>query len=162
MATIIGPSFSAELDTAGIADRRFTWGADGKLEFHPEVSDEDRKKVEAVLAAHDGPLSEARYQAVRATNAEAARLIAEMFQKEPDTWALAWKEINALARAVEILDKKIEGTALPEERVALEVLRGIYGQAQAIRDTEDRAQALLRGAKSIEEVEKVTPAWPKE
>ena len=72
------------------------------------------------------------------------------------------KEINALARAVDILDKKIEGTALPEDRLDLEVLRGIYGRVQAIRDAEGRAQAVLRGAKSVEEVEEVTPAWPED
>jgi hypothetical protein len=161
----IGPSFAEELKAAGVVDFRFTWGAEGKgledlLQFHPEVPAAERRKVEAVLVAHDGPLSEARHEALEATNAEAARRIAEMFRKPPNSFPLAWKEINALARAVEILDKKIEGTALPEERLDLEVLRDIYGRVEAIRETENKATAVLLGAKSVDEVEKVKPEWP--
>ena len=162
MSTVIGPTFAEELRAAGVQDWRFTWNPTGEIGFHPEVPAEERAKVEAVLAAHDGPLSEARHKAIQATDAGAADRIAAMFGKPPNTFPLAWKEINALARAVDILDKKIEGTALPEERLDLDVLRGIYGRAQAIRDAEGKAQAVLLGAKSVEEVEKVTPAWPEE
>lgn len=162
MSTVIGPTFAEELRQAGVSDFRFTWNPLGVIHYHPDFPVEERERVEAVLKAHDGPLSEARHQAVTATNAEAGGRIAAMFGKPPDTPALYYKEINALARAVEILDKKIEGTALPEERLDLEVLRGIYGRAQAIRDAEDKAQAVLRGAKSVEEVQDVTPAWPEE
>ena len=162
MMTKIGPSFADEIEAAGVIDRRFTWGSDGRIEFHPDVPAAERAKVLHVYGAHDGPLSEARHQAIEATDAGAAQRIAEMFRKPPETLKLAWKEINALARAVEILDKKIEGTALPEERLDLDVLRGIYGRAQAIRDAEDKAKADLLGAKSVEEVEKVKPEWPED
>ena len=159
----IGPSFVDELRAANVTDFRFTWNPESThINFHPEVPPQEREKVEAVLKAHDGPLSEARHKALKETDAGAADRISEMFGKPPDSFPLAWKEINALARGLDILDKKIEGTALPEDRLDLEVLRGIYGRAQAIRDAEGRAQAVLRGAKSVEEVEKVTPAWPEE
>ena len=160
MATIIGPSFSTELRQGGVLDFRFTWGPDGNIQYHPEVPAEERAKVEAVLAAHDGPLSEARHEALTTTDAEAGKRIAGMFRKEPDTFRLIYKQLNALARAVQIIDRKIEGTALPEEQRALEVLDGLYNRAQAIRDTEEQAKTALLVAKSVEEIEKIKPGWP--
>jgi hypothetical protein len=158
----IGPSFPAELDEAGIKDRRFSWGADGDIQFHPDVPDSEREKVLAVLAAHDGPLSEARHQALEATDAEAAKRIGEKFGKEPHTDRLINAQLNALAKAVQIINKKLEGTALPEERLALEVLDGKYGEVEAIRAAEKDAEAVLKDARNVEEVQAVTVAWPKE
>lgn len=159
----IGPSFPDELRAAGVVDFRFAWSGDaGTVDFHPDVPDSERAKVLAVLAAHDGPLSEARHQALEATDAEAARRIAEKFLRPPDSFALVWKEINALARAVQIINKKIDGSALPEERLALEVLDGLYSRVEAIRDAEDKAKAALLGARSVEDVQAVKVGWPKE
>jgi len=54
MTRINGDTFSKELDAAGVVDRRFTWNCEtGVIEFHPEVSQQERDKVMAVLAAHD-------------------------------------------------------------------------------------------------------------
>jgi hypothetical protein len=163
MANVIGPSFPDELRAGGVTDFRFSWSREsGVIDYHPDFPDSERKKVEDVLAAHDGPLSEARHQALEATRAEAAKRIAENFLKPPDTFDLIYKEINALAKAVQILDKKIEGSALPEERFTLETLAGIYGRVEAIRQVEDSAKAALLGAKSVEEVQGVKVGWPKE
>jgi hypothetical protein len=157
----IGPSFSAELDAAGVTDRRFTWGTDGKIQYDPEVPESERAKVEAVLAAHDSALSEARHQALQGTDAEAGRRIAEMFGKSPeDAIRVIHKQLNTVGRAMQILDRKIEGTALPEERGALQQLDRIYNRVQAILDVEARAQKALEAAKNVEEVEAVKPAWP--
>jgi hypothetical protein len=158
----IGPSFHEELLAGGVEDFRFSWTQDGRIEFDPEVPVGERKKVLAVLKAHDGALSEARHQALQATDAEAASRIAEMFGKDPDTFALVWKEMNAQARASEILYKMILGSALPEDRFELETLVSTYGQAKAIRDAEAKAKAALLGAKSVEEVQGVKAGWPKE
>ena len=49
----IGETFARELDAAGIQDRRFSWGADGVIEFHPDVSAETRAAVLAVYGAHE-------------------------------------------------------------------------------------------------------------
>jgi hypothetical protein len=167
MVTKIGPSFPDELRAAGITDWRFSWGAEGKgpedlLEFHPDFPADERAKVEAVLAAHDGPLSEARHQALEAADAEAARRIGRKFGKEPHTDELNHAQLNALAKAIQIINKKIEGSALPEERLVLEVLDMKYGEVEAIRAAEKDAEAALKGAKSVEEVEAVIPAWPKD
>jgi hypothetical protein len=156
----IGPTFHKELVAAGVEDFRFSWTQDGRVEFAPEVPVGERKKVLAVLKAHDGALSEARHQALQATDAGAASRIADMFGKEPDTFALVWKENNAQARASEILYKMILGSALPEERLEIEVLIATYGQAKAIRDAEAKAKAALLVAKSVEEVQAVEPKWP--
>jgi hypothetical protein len=157
----IGPSFPDELKAAGCTTDGYAWSSDGNITF-TDVSEEEREKILAVLAAHDGPLSEARHQALEATDAEASRRIADLFGKPPETLKLAWKQINALGKAVQILNKKIEGTALPEERLTLEVLDEKYTEAEAVRDAEGKAKALLLGARSVEEVDQVTPAWPKE
>ena len=162
---IIGPSFDAELAAAGVTEKRFSRpgpGVDGALLFHPDVPDSERDKVLAVLAAHDGPLSEARHKALQATNAEAARRIAEMFLREPDTFKLIYAEMNALAKAVQILDKKIDGTALPEEWLAFEELGGLYDRVTAIRQVNDGAEAALKAAKSVEDVQAVKVGWPGE
>lgn len=161
----IGPTFTEELRAAGVSDFRFSWsGNTGVIDFHPDFPDDERKKVEAVLAAHDGPLSEARHEALEAADAEAARRIADMFRKQPDSWALVWKEMNAQARASQILYSilKKAGLAVPEEQPDLELLEGMYNRARAIRDAEDKAKAALLAAKSVEEVEAVKPEWPGE
>lgn len=160
MANRIGPSFAAELDQAGIADRRFSWGADGSLQFAPDFPAAERAKVEAVLAAHEGPLSEARHQALEASRAEAARRISEPFFQPPGTDDLIYAEINTLGRAVQLLKKLIEGTALPEERLDLETLDGIYSRTQAILQARSAAKTALLAAKDVGEVQAVKPAWP--
>lgn len=154
----IGPSFAAELDAAGIADQRFTWGGDGKVEFHPEMPQTERKKVEAVLAAHDGLLSEARHQALEATRAEAGRRIAALFDQPPGSLDLAFAELNALAGAVGILEKG--GSALPEEWLDLERVKGMWGRIQALREVGRGAKAALLVAKNVEEVQAVKVGWP--
>lgn len=166
---IVGPTFDDELAAAGIAERRFSCpapGVDGDLLFFPDVPDDVQKKILAVLAAHDGPLSVARQQALEATDAEAGRRIAEMFRKPPETLKLAWKEINAQARASQLMYVilKKAGLADPLEHPELEVLDGLYNRAAAIRDTEDKAKALLLGAQKVEEVEAISAKveWPKE
>jgi hypothetical protein len=158
----IGPSFPDELRAAGVSDFRFSWNRDtGTIDFHPEVPASERAKVQSVLAAHDGALSEARHRAIEGADAEAAKRIAAKFGKTPaDTFRLIHKQLNTLGRAVQILDRKIEGTALPEERLVLEQLDGIYNRVQAILDVEDRAQKAIEAAKNVGEVEKVRPAWP--
>jgi hypothetical protein len=160
--SIIGPSFQDELRAAGVIDFRFSVFSDGRIEFHPDVPKEERDKVLAVLAAHDGPLSEARHQALEGADAEAARRIADPFGKPPDSLRLAYAEINRTARAVQLLWKVIKGSALPEEWVELDALDAGYDRIGAIRDAEKAAKAALLGAKSVEEVEAVKPSWPKE
>ena len=50
---MIGPSFQYELVAAGVTDWRFSWGSDGVIQFHNEVAQSERDKVNDVLAAHD-------------------------------------------------------------------------------------------------------------
>lgn len=157
--TTIGPTFAAELRAAGVADFRFSWGSDGKIEYHPDVPDAERTKVEAVLAAHDGPLSEARHQALEATDAEAGRRIAELFAQPPETLDLAFAEVNTLDRRIEILEKG--AAALPEERLDRDRLKERWTRRQAILDAGRAAKAALLAAKSVEEVQAVKPGWPR-
>lgn len=156
----IGPSFADEISAAGILDRRFSWGTDGRIEFHPDVPNEERQKIKAILAAHDGPLSEARHQALQATRAEAARRIAELFAQPPGTLDLVFAELNALAKAVGILEKG--GSALPEERLDLDLLKATWGRIQAIREAGRDAKAAVVAAKSVEDVRAVKVGWPGE
>lgn len=48
----IGPTFAAEIIAAGLMGLPFAWGPDG-VTYDASLSDEDRARVEAVLAAHD-------------------------------------------------------------------------------------------------------------
>jgi hypothetical protein len=159
----IGPTFPEELRAAGVSDFRFSWARDtGKIEYHPDMPASERAKVEAVLAAHDGPLSEARHQAREAVNAEGGRQIAEMFGRPPGSDKLIWAQMNANARASQLMKRVIEGTALPEERLELERLDGIYDRIGAILQAGDVAKAALVGAKDVAEVQAIKPAWPKD
>jgi hypothetical protein len=49
----IGPNFPNELAAAGLLGLQFSWGADGVIEFGPEVTDAQKTAVNAVYAAHD-------------------------------------------------------------------------------------------------------------
>jgi hypothetical protein len=56
---MIGPSFRSECEAAGVTDWRFSYGSDGVIQFHSEVSQAERDKVLAVKAAHNPlPLSQ--------------------------------------------------------------------------------------------------------
>ena len=49
----IGPTFSAEIKAASLVGLPFAWGADGKLEFDPSMTSQQRAAVLAVVAVHD-------------------------------------------------------------------------------------------------------------
>lgn len=156
----IGPTFHAELVAAGVTSwGHFSWGGDGSIEIQPEVPDDERKKILAVLAAH-GPLSEARHQALEATRAEAAKRIADLYLQPPNTLDAAYAEINALDRGFQILAKIIDGSALPEERLDLDVFDTILTRKAAIREAGRDAKAAVLAAKSVEEVQAVKVGWP--
>jgi hypothetical protein len=155
----IGPSFPDELKAAGCTTDGYAWSSDGNITF-TDVSEEEREKILAVLAAHDGPLSEARHQAIEATRAEAAKRMADLFQQPPSSVDAAFAEINELFRGFRILKKG--AAALPEERLDLDAIDDQFGRSEAIREAGQDAKAALLGAKSVEEVDQVTPAWPKE
>jgi hypothetical protein len=155
----IGPSFADELKAAGCTTDGYAWASDGNITF-TDVSDEERAKILAVLEAHDPALSEARYQALAATNAEIARRMAESFLRPPDSLQAAFAEINTLARGFRILKKG--GAALPEERLDLDVIDDLFTRNEAILLAGEAAKGALLGAKSVEEVAAVKPSWPKE
>lgn len=48
----IGPSFAAEIAAAGLLGLPFSWSEDGVL-FGGDISEAERARVEAVVAAHD-------------------------------------------------------------------------------------------------------------
>jgi hypothetical protein len=161
MPAKIGPSFADELKAAGCTTDGYSYDSDGKILF-TDVSDEERKKILAVLKAHDGPLSEARHQALEATDAEAARRIADPFGKPPDTLKLAYAEINrmagVLAGVIAIIEKA--GLASVEELAQFGAPKELWATVQAIRDAQDGAKAALLGAKNVEEVQAVKVGWP--
>lgn len=47
----IGPTFAAEC--AGLADRRFSWGPDGRVTIHDDMAAADQAALVAVIVAHD-------------------------------------------------------------------------------------------------------------
>jgi hypothetical protein len=49
----ISESFGNELIAAGLGNVSVSWGADGTVDFHPDVSQAERDAVLAVLADHD-------------------------------------------------------------------------------------------------------------
>lgn len=158
MTIVIGPTFDAELDAASVLDRRFTWGPDGVFEFHPDMADTERKKVLAVLAAHDPALSEARHQALQGVRAETSRRIAELFAQAPGSLDLVFAQLNTLAHALGIVEKG--ASAEPEETADLAELKGGWLQIKAIRDAGRVARTALLAAQNVEEVQGVKTAWP--
>ena len=158
MATRIGPTFSIELDAAGITDRRFSWGLDGDIQFHPDYPKSERDKVLAVLAAHQGELSTARAEALEAVRAETARRIGALYGQLPGSLDLIVDQLNALDEAFAVLQKG--ASALPEERVALTAYRDKRARLRAIREAGRDAKAGILGAKSADEARGVEPVWP--
>ncbi len=53
MAKTIGPSFSLELQAAGLLGLPFSWGSDGTFAFGESVTPQQISGVMAVYAAHD-------------------------------------------------------------------------------------------------------------
>jgi hypothetical protein len=53
MMKTFGPSFVEELVAAGIAGLPFSWGADGSLFGTEALADDQRARLDAVIAAHD-------------------------------------------------------------------------------------------------------------
>jgi hypothetical protein len=50
---MIGPTFSMELQAAGLLGLSFAWGSDGVIEFDDSVTEDQRAEILAVYAAHD-------------------------------------------------------------------------------------------------------------
>ncbi|KPH79308.1 hypothetical protein [Bosea vaviloviae] len=51
-ATIIGPTFGAEIEAAGLLGQPFAWSADG-VTYDDRLTADQRAAIEAVVAAHD-------------------------------------------------------------------------------------------------------------
>ncbi|MGH8566017.1 MAG: hypothetical protein ACREXW_18785 [Gammaproteobacteria bacterium] len=158
------PTFYDEFRAAGITDWRFNWSTDERggettFEFHPEMPEAERQKVLAVFAAHDGPLSTARGETVDAIRVEASRRIAALFGQPPGSVDLVFAELNALAEAAGILERRPE-MADPRDVDDLAVLKGIWAQIRAIRDAGRDARAKVQAAKTPEEARAVKPVWP--
>jgi len=49
---MIGPTFSAELQAAGLNGLPFSWGADG-VTYSDRITPQQRADIEVVLAAHN-------------------------------------------------------------------------------------------------------------
>lgn len=85
----IGPSFRDELQAGGVLDFRISFNTEtGVIEFHPDVPDAERKKVEAVLAAHnpatpDPKQAERDGQAALAADAQADAVFAQLKSATP-------------------------------------------------------------------------------
>lgn len=154
----VGPSFDTELRVAGVTDFRFTWGSDGTFEFHPDMPENERKKVGSVLAAHDGPLSEAKAAAQNEMRSEGLRRIADLFDQvtgEPD---LVFAEINAITRAIGII---ADGpAATQEDKTDLAAIKIMWATVQSIRDVMASAKADILAANTVEEVQKIKPVFP--
>lgn len=53
MTKHIGPTFFAELQSAGLAGLPFAWQADGTVTYGAAITADQRAGIETVLAAHD-------------------------------------------------------------------------------------------------------------
>jgi Spy/CpxP family protein refolding chaperone len=49
----IGPSFSGEIQDAGLMGLPFSWGSDGDIQYGESITDNQRVAIEAVYDAHD-------------------------------------------------------------------------------------------------------------
>jgi hypothetical protein len=130
---MIGPSFSEELAAAGLLGLPFAWGTDGRIEYGPEITDEQRKSIEAVLQAHDGAASQARHDARVEAMTQAAVDIAALFGKPARSLDLVFTELNVLAEAISLVDKE---KPVPEETARLDALKKLWADVKAIRARE--------------------------
>jgi len=53
VAKAIGPTFSFELQKAGLLGLPFSWGSDGSINFSSSMTQTQKNQVNAVYAAHD-------------------------------------------------------------------------------------------------------------
>lgn len=49
----IGPTFSAELEAAGVLTLPFSWNADGDINFSPSMTNDQIAAVQSVYETHD-------------------------------------------------------------------------------------------------------------
>jgi len=59
----LGPSFFYELQEAGLSGLQFSWNNSGSILYGPDLTDEERARIEAAVQAHD-PNAEAPEPAV--------------------------------------------------------------------------------------------------
>jgi hypothetical protein len=146
---MIKPTFSDKLAEKNLLGLPFSWGPDGKLEFGPGITEEQRKEIEAIAAAHDWALSQAKDKAIMEAKANAAFSIAALFDKSPFSLELVFAELNALAEAIALVDK-VEHT--PQDTARLAQLKSLWGQVQVIRQEENAATRAIEEAKSEGEI----------
>lgn len=99
---------------------------------------------------------------IKANQLEVGRLIAVLFG-ELDPEKLKLKQLNALANALVLLEKKIDGTAVQSDLDVLAVLKQLNTSKDAIRSAENDAAALINDPlnDTIAKVDAVkTPLWP--
>lgn len=137
-----GPTFSAELKAAGLADLQFAWCPDGSLLFDESLTQEQRAAIEAVAAAHNPnapePVIEAKKQKVRAMREAVLNRLVGIAMAAQLTGDQATVGAYLIARQG-LLDLTKD---LPEEPESVELV--MFGRYQAIvHQVQQTAPALI-------------------
>jgi hypothetical protein len=146
----IGPTFSAELEAAGLLGLPFAWGGDGAL-LTDQLTDEQRAAVQAVYDAHDphGMDKPGAIAVINAAfNAAAGALTAGYPEAERLTWpvqqseALAWGADNsastpfldglAAARGIDVAEMRQK--TLDQVNLFMQASQQLVGMRQKCMD----------------------------
>lgn len=101
----IGPTFYAEIKAAGLTGLPFSWGDDGKIEFHVDMLQSQRDAVLAVYAAHD-PTKIIVAQPDNGAALEASRRDALRKQIDSQIGSLSEDQQAVLRNLLKLIDKE--------------------------------------------------------
>lgn len=105
-------------------------------------------------------LNDYKEDKIKLNQLEAGIRIAALFG-ETDVEKLKIKQLNALANAVDLTEKKASGgTLTTEEQAELDTLRNLNIQKDAIRTAENDAANSINNATTIAEIDAITVNWP--
>ncbi len=75
-----------------------------------------------------------------------------------------WKQRNLIARAGEIINRKLDGNATQAELDELAQIQTLWDQVKAIRAASDQIESEIQSLQSLQEVENYRvsghPSWP--
>lgn len=150
------PTLLNALTEAGLLHHLTTVSADGTFALHEESKDKEQE-VQSVIDATENPPAIAIALAAAQTNVDmaAGSVIQEVMP--------LWRQANAQARMLEILERQVSGAELTAQEVAdRAAVMGLWAWIKAVRTAAAQAKKSLESVTDEEEIAKVVRSikWP--